>query len=193
MNAEYEKKVSEYRNILIAAEQKSQDDYDKTLVSLSGGALGISFLFIEHVIGKSEPVSSSLLISAWACWAISLAATVSSYFCSCLAIRKTIVQCDANDYSGGIGGKAAKATAYLNAASGIFFIIGVVLIIVFCSKNIGGKEMEDNQGSSVGTKGYTPPPPPPPTPTSAPSRDPLTEGVLPPPPPPPPPSSGDGN
>jgi len=34
----------EYRNGLIAAEKKPQDDCDMTIVSLSGGALGISIL-----------------------------------------------------------------------------------------------------------------------------------------------------
>ena len=46
----------EYRNGLIAAEQKSQDDYDKTIISLSGGALAISVVFIKDIMGNSEPI-----------------------------------------------------------------------------------------------------------------------------------------
>lgn len=183
----------EYRSLLITAEQKSQEDYDKTLVSLSGGALGLSLLFIENVIGDSNPVSPGFLVGAWVLWVLSLAAVVLSYFCSGVALRKSIEQCDKNDYTGGVGGKAAKATLFLNAASGILFILGVVSIIIFCSKNIGVKEMSNNNGNTGGTKGYTPPPPPPPAPASVPAspgRGPLTEGVLPPPPPPPPPSNG---
>lgn len=184
----------EYRNLLITAEQKSQEDYDKTLVSLSGGALGLSLLFIENVIGDSAPISGHFLVAAWILWAFSLAAVVLSYFCSGMALRKSIEQCDKNDYSEGVGGKAAKATSYLNAASGILFILGVISIIIFCSKNIGVKEMSNNNGNTGGTKGYTPPPPPPaPAPVvmpSAPSRGPLTEGVIPPPPPPTPSNGG---
>ncbi len=163
-----DEKINEYRNILIAAEQKSQDDYDKTLVSLSGGALGISFVFIEQIIGDNKVISEWILISAWSVWCFSLASIVFSFFCSRLALRKTINQCDINDYSGGVGGLASKITDWLNALSGLSFIIGVVLIIVFCSKNLGAKTVSDNNiptNSSAEKKGYTPPPPPPPPPT----------------------------
>jgi len=72
------------RNILIAAEQKSQDDYDKTLVSLSGGALGISFVFIEQIIGDNKVISEWILISAWSVWCFSLASI-------CILIKFNII------------------------------------------------------------------------------------------------------
>ena len=178
-------KMNEYRNILIAAEQKSQDDYDKTLVSLSGGALGISFIFIEQVIGDNQVISECILISAWSVWCFSLASIVFSFFFSRLALRKAINQCDNNNYSGGVGGLASKVTACLNALSGLSFIIGVVLIIVFCSKNLGGKVVSDSNkpaNPAVEKKGYIPPAPPVPVQPS-PNRQPLSEGVIPPPPP----------
>ncbi|WP_417913843.1 hypothetical protein [Candidatus Electronema sp. JM] len=33
--------LAEYRKWIVAAEQKSQEDFDKTVLSLSGGALGV--------------------------------------------------------------------------------------------------------------------------------------------------------
>lgn len=123
--------------MLIEAEQKSQEHYDKTLVSLAGGALGASLLFIENVIGDKAPISICYLISAWSSFTLSLALVISSYFISTLALRKAIHQCDADDFSGGVGGWFATATAWLNGLSGMFFLIGVVLLIFFCSKNIG--------------------------------------------------------
>jgi len=167
-----------YRNQLIAAEQKSQDDYDKTIVSLSGGALGITLLFIENVVRDATPVSAWALITAWSLWALSLTAVVVSYFFSRLALRKTIEQCDKNDYSNGVGGWATTATHVANGLSGAFFVVGVVFIIIFCSNNLGDKIMVDS-GNNSGTKGITPPPPP----VIIPSGQPGT-GVVPPPPPP---------
>ena len=43
--------LQKYRDFLIAAEQKSQEDYDKTVIALSGGALGISFAFATDIVG----------------------------------------------------------------------------------------------------------------------------------------------
>ncbi|MFT7056693.1 MAG: hypothetical protein ACJAR3_002332 [Roseivirga sp.] len=127
----------EYRNNLIAAEQKSQDDYDKTIVSLSGGALGISIVFIKDIIGTSDPVMLWTVITAWASWATSLASVVTSYFLSRMALRVAILQNDKNDFSAGVGGWAAKATHFLNAISGLMFLSGIVFLIIFSAKNIG--------------------------------------------------------
>jgi hypothetical protein len=49
MNEDLEK----YRDYLIEAERQTQRDYDKTVVALSGGALGLSFVFIRDVIGQT--------------------------------------------------------------------------------------------------------------------------------------------
>ncbi|MFQ3172121.1 MAG: hypothetical protein ACI9DG_002161 [Oleispira sp.] len=127
----------EYRNNLIAAEQKSQDDYDKTIVSLSGGALGISIVFIKDIIGTSDPVMLWTVITAWALWATSLASVVTSYFLSRIALRVAILQNDKNDFSAGVGGRAAKATHFFNAISGLMFLSGIVFLIIFSAKNIG--------------------------------------------------------
>mgnify|MGYP000157643279 CR=1 FL=1 len=127
----------EYRNNLIAAEQKSQDDYDKTIVSLSGGALAISLVFIKDIIGDTDPILLWTVITAWALWASSLASVVTSYFLSRLALRIAILQTDNNDFAAGVGGWPAKATQYFNAISGILFVSGIVFLIVFSAKNIG--------------------------------------------------------
>ena len=127
----------EYRNGLIAAEQKSQDDYDKTIVSLSGGALGISILFIENIIGNKEPELIWTVITAWSLWAASLGSVVVSYFLSRVALRKAIHQTDEGDFSDGVGGWASKATQVTNVLSGLLFIAGIVFLIIFASSNIG--------------------------------------------------------
>ena len=163
----------EYRNLLIAAEQKSQDDYDKTIVSLSGGALGISLIFIKDIVGTADPVLVWTVITAWALWASSLTSVVISYFLSHLALRKAIAQTDKKDFSGGVGGCAAIAVQVFNALSGILFIAGVLFIIIFSANNIGSSPMGDKENNDYVEKGYVPPTP-----------KPLTEGVVPPPPPP---------
>ena len=178
--------MDEYRNNLIQAEQKSQDDYDKSIISLSGGALGISLVFYKEVIGNNAPIHHELLIWSWTAWAASIAAVVVSYFLSRLSLRKAIEQTDNNDFSGGVGGWGAKWTSLANALSGTLFVIGIGLFITFSSYNIEGKAMSNQNDKGKVEKGYTPPPPPP-----SKDKEPLTEGVIPPPPPPEPKPSND--
>lgn len=168
--------LNEYRNALIVAEQKSQDDYDKTIVSLSGGALGISLVFIKDIVGINQPACLWAAVSAWSLWACSIASVVASYFSSRVALRKAINQVDEGKLEN-IGGIATKVTQALNALSGALFILGISFFIVFAANNFGEKEMSDNKDV---TKGMAPPPPPKiiqPPPTKP-------DGNTPPPPPP---------
>ncbi|WP_134984071.1 hypothetical protein [Xanthomonas axonopodis] len=52
----------EYRQWLVVAEQKAQEDYDKTVLTLSGGALGISFAFVKDIVGQNPIQNSSWLL-----------------------------------------------------------------------------------------------------------------------------------
>jgi hypothetical protein len=59
----------EHRRHLINCEQKSQEEFDKTLVALSGGALAISFAFVENFIRDRGANEIWTLFAAWICWA----------------------------------------------------------------------------------------------------------------------------
>ena len=134
-----EKELSEYRNHLILAEQKAQEDYDKTIIALSGGGLGISFAFLENVVGTSAIVSPTLLFSSWICWAFSILCVLASYFTSHLALRSAIQKVDAGTiYQKRPGGFIDLITKFCNAAGGLLFFVGVILIALFVYKNIGG-------------------------------------------------------
>lgn len=129
--------LSAYRQFLVVAEQKSQEDFDKTVLSLSGGALGISFVFLKDVIGSSPVASPGYLLSAWICWALSSLAVLGSFYLSHLALRGAIRQVDAGTiYRQRAGGSLSLALAWLNAAGAIFFFVGVCLITTFAAFNL---------------------------------------------------------
>ena len=131
--------MGQYRDHLVKAEQKAQDDYDKSILSLSGGALAVSFAFVEKFLQPDRVGSRWLLLLAWMAWAASVAAVLASYFFSHRALRVAIDQCD----QGGSpiprkpGGRFAKATEVLNVMGGSLFIFGVALIAVFATLNLG--------------------------------------------------------
>jgi hypothetical protein len=129
---------SKYREMLVKADQKAQEDYDKTILLLSGGALGISLGFLKDIVGDRPAEYSGWLIASWASWAASLTCVLASYYFSQQAIRRMIRELDAGRiYAGYPAGCLGRATAFLNAAGGLLFVVGVVTIVVFVSQNMG--------------------------------------------------------
>ncbi|HLX80602.1 MAG TPA: hypothetical protein VKS43_08460 [Burkholderiales bacterium] len=130
----------DYRKWLVAAEQKSQEDFDKTVLSLSGGALGISFVFLRDVVGPNPILCPSFLFAAWLAWAFSTFAVLTSYYLSHLALRRAIEQVDDGTiYQQRPGGAFARWTALLNAVGAILFLAGVCFITAFANFNLSTK------------------------------------------------------
>lgn len=149
-------RLEEYRKWLVAAEQKSQEDFDKTVLSLSGGALGISFVFLKDVIGPQSIVLPWFLLAAWLTWAFSTFSVLTSYYLSHLALRRAISQVDKETiYQQPPGGDFARWTAILNATGAILFLIGVCSITVFAGTNLSSKGAINEQKKASITETIT--------------------------------------
>ena len=132
--------LSDYRRHLQTAEQKSQEDFDKTVLSLSGGALGISFVFLKDVIGPNPVVHPDLLFAAWVAWGTSTFCVLASYYASHLALRRAIRQIDEGTIRNQKpGGFFRNVTAVLNAAGAVLFLVGVFAIVFFANANLKTK------------------------------------------------------
>lgn len=148
--------MSDYRKWLVAAEQKSQEDFDKTVLSLSGGALGISFIFLKDVIGPQPLVLWGFLLAAWLVWAFSTFSVLSSFYLSHLALRRAIAQVDDGTiHSQQPGGRFARWTAVLNATGVLLFVVGVICITVFAGANLSSKGASNDREEATITA--TPP------------------------------------
>lgn len=133
-----ENPLDKYRETLIAAEQKAQEDFDKTVLALSGGALGITFAFIKDIVGDKPIINSDLIFFAWLSWGISVSVVLLSYYFSHLALRKAIRQVDdAKIHKNRPGGLFDLITGVLNALGGILFLVGVILAALFAQLNLG--------------------------------------------------------
>ncbi|UYK67232.1 SMIM14 family protein [Xanthomonas sacchari] len=141
---------NEYRQWLIAAEQKAQDDFDKAVLSLSGGALGISFVFVKDIIGPEKILEPAWLLLSWIGWGLSSLAILASYFFSHLALRQAIRQCDDGTiYSKTPGGIFARITGNLNAIGAILFVVGVCFMAGFIYINLSSQgDQSDKQKAS---------------------------------------------
>jgi hypothetical protein len=127
--------MQEYRNTLTKVEQDSQVDYDKAILALSGGALGISFAFFKDISERLHTTHAGFLLWAWVSWGLSVATVLASFYTSISAMRKAIKQVDEGEEPP-YGGRFDALTKLLNAAGGILFVCGVAFAIIFVYKNL---------------------------------------------------------
>ena len=132
--------ISEYRKSLLSLQQQMQSEYDKAILALSGGALGISLTFLKDIVvrpGSSEIRTPGFLLLAWVCWGASATCILFSYFTSASALEKAVAQTDTREiYITARGGLFNTVTRWLNAFAGLFFLFGVILLVFFTYKNL---------------------------------------------------------
>jgi hypothetical protein len=129
--------MSAYRDFLIAADQKASEAYDKTVMTLSGGALGLSITFLKDIIGQSAIASIQRLELSWICLSFSLSSILASMLFSQWALRKAITQVDDGKVGDGrAGGGFSILTGALNVISGLSCVAGIVLLAWFSLANI---------------------------------------------------------
>ena len=131
---------SHYRESLETLKQNSQESYDKTVLTLSAGALGVSFAFVRDIVGIWPAQTPGWLFAAWVFWGISVTSVLFSFLCSQKALQKAIKRVDAGKmYNKNIGGHLNKATILLNYTAGLCFLLGVITMIVFVAHNMEGQ------------------------------------------------------
>lgn len=126
--------MQEYRRSLIALQQDAQVDYDKAILTLAGGALGISFAFFRDITAKLATTHAGFLLGAWIFWALSLTAALAAFYMSVKAFQKIINEIDEGrepDVH-----KANAPTKVLNKLAGVLFVPGVACAIVFLYQNL---------------------------------------------------------
>lgn len=134
--AETEDKYPEY---ILSAIQKADSDYDKNLLWLLGGALGLSFAFVKEAPFAPPWKSPWPLITAWVIWSMGLFCMLLSFRFSSHALRKTWDQYCAGELENeGVrpGGGWSVATTILNYAGGAALFLGVVSFVVFVIQSV---------------------------------------------------------
>ena len=134
---------SEYLDIrkdLTAEKGRASDRYDRTIVTVSGGALFISMAFLEKIVPKQSYVSTDLLFAGWICLAVALLCSLVSHLTSQYAIQKLINYVD-KTYVNPRNDKPFRSfsrwlTCCLNVVSLLMVVCGVVLIVFFVHKQL---------------------------------------------------------
>ena len=124
-----------YRDLLQELSVKSQEQYDKTVITLSTGALGLSFAFIKDVVDIKVASNIYFLTGSWICFTLSVLSVLLSFLASKHALDQAIIEEDNKEKI--TINRADLITTILNRLSAAFFIVGLVFMIVFVKLNLG--------------------------------------------------------
>ena len=128
----------EERKTLIEMEVRSAESFDKAMITLSAGALGLSITFLHDI--APHPRLIWLLWIAWGGFILSLLSTLLSFLLSQWACRRQRDILDSRSRNEPQAteqpNRPAQATGILNWASIICFIAGVVFMAIFSIRNL---------------------------------------------------------
>lgn len=135
---EYRKELLDYRRQLSEIENESQQQYDKYIMSLGGGAFGISFTFVNDIVGP-DPEAAYLLVSAWISWGLTILFGLFSFYASVLAARGLTAAVDHALASGSAESLQSEAaygwgpglTDFFNIGAGVMFGVGICALSFF--------------------------------------------------------------
>ena len=145
--------VRQYWTTLAKADHDASESYDKLLIALSSGALGLSMTFIKDIAPSPLAETRATLVSGWGCLLLSLLATLASLLTSQRALRSTMSALrDPKDSvkttlaTAHARGKAwSRWTHALNLVAAVLLTAGLLQVVRFAAKNYGRPHVEATQ------------------------------------------------
>lgn len=117
----------------------SQQEFDKAVLTLSAGLLGLSLGFVKDVVPLNQAVALPLLYLSWCCSGIAILLTLLSFMASKNAFNAQLGElykeyCGADHVAKPT--RAALVTRWLTYGEGAFFVAAVALTVAFAIVNI---------------------------------------------------------
>jgi len=136
-NIKYQTYINE-RNTLITAEKESSQYFDKAILTLAAGALGLSLTFIDKIAPSPKGCTVYILGVAWFFFCTSMLSTLISFLTSQSACRKQreILENEFFNKDRPKQNTAATITNVLNWIAIVLFILGVLFLITFSFINL---------------------------------------------------------
>jgi hypothetical protein len=129
--------LENYRQLLEQRYSEVSGAYDKAIMTLSGGGLGISIAFFKDI--SPNPVESTVtyILIGWIALTFSILAVLLALLFGQRALREAIDQVDKGTiFHQNPGGRFTYITGFLNILSGVLFVVGIFLILIFVVKNV---------------------------------------------------------
>lgn len=133
---------AETRKDLLVRTLSNSEKYDAAILTLSMAALGLSLTLIRAGMGQ-KPAHGLCLLLSWWFFGLAIVVTICSFFSSNSAINKQLdyakeYYLENKEESLSKTNVSDMLTNALNYISGILFILGVGLTLVFVSTNLLG-------------------------------------------------------
>ncbi len=124
-----------------ADQQASSDEFDKSLLTFSSGALGLSLAFIKDVVPLDKAVWLCWLYISWVSFAACIVATMASFPCGIQAQKAHLgflynyyIEARPEFFNKESGWSVAVTVCAVVGA--IFFLVGLVATVVFACVNV---------------------------------------------------------
>lgn len=129
--------LSSFKENLEKTLDKSQDDFEKQLIYVSGGALSISMFFIEKVIKDLHGASHKwLLITSWFLFGVTLFVNLIFHYLAGKSVYKTLSEINNNKYNRSRFEKRNKTIDRINVSTLFSLGLGTLLLILFLTINL---------------------------------------------------------
>ncbi len=130
-----------YQRHLLEGRRSSFQQFDRAVLTLSGGGLALSLTFIRNIVSLSEATCKWTLICAWGMFALSIMATLISFISSQFAFDRQLklaeqYYIDNQEEAFKELNKPARLTKVINIASAFSFVLAVILLLFFVSSNM---------------------------------------------------------
>ena len=151
MGEENKNTFNEFRKYYQEAINKSEDDFEKNLIYLSSGALGLTLIFIEKIVPPQNSIYLFLLILGWVLLTVTLGINLVSHLISKKYIQKSQSEFDDcihlkitwdEHYENSL--KRNKNIDIINWVSLGLFILGIISIVIYTSINFNNMAKQKN-------------------------------------------------
>jgi hypothetical protein len=119
------------------ADHTASRDFDKAIMTLAAGGLGVSIAFVHQV--APHPLHVAWLGWAWVLFALSLMLILISFLTSQHALRREMKVVSGERADSHPGGWLGPTTMGLNWLSALALVTGVVSLVVFAQYNLAGR------------------------------------------------------
>jgi hypothetical protein len=132
----------EYRRKVWEDLKSGSENFDKYMVTLSGGALGLSLTFIKDIIPAGKMICSLLLYASWVAFVFCILTTLVSFRVSIRALEEMVpclddfyLRGDPDAFNKHLKSFWTRAVGWCANLAILFFVLGLIFTIMFVIAN----------------------------------------------------------
>lgn len=137
MDGKRREELLEHRKTLTLEYQKTSEEFDKTIITISSASLGISLAFLKDIVPFPLEWTYPILFLGWLFLILSLVAIVFSFLVAIRLREQTIETIDLELRTGKQGKvKPSRLATTLSWVSGASLVLGILFYLIFAIVNL---------------------------------------------------------